>query len=124
MHLYNWKSTDKIFSAAYDTYCEFEYDEKTNQMNAVDKTRECFSASEKKEEESEKKEIVLSATVSCLIEPIESINLGFNSENLPKEVWNHAPKWNNGKCTICNYEFDPKVMENNKSLFDATFFMN
>jgi predicted Zn-ribbon and HTH transcriptional regulator len=36
----------------------------------------------------------------------------------------HAPLWQNNKCIICGYVYNPKNIKNDKKLFDDTYCMN
>ncbi|QKF94827.1 hypothetical protein QKU48_gp1369 [Fadolivirus algeromassiliense] len=44
MHQFHWEPTDMIYSGAYDTYCEFRYNEETDEMECIDKTDEIMNS--------------------------------------------------------------------------------
>lgn len=108
MHKFEWKHTDKIISGAYDSRYKFvpikENDGKI-EMNMV----EDYSWLEENNESSENNE-----------EPCQIYNFEMNKDKM-KQVQDHCPIWEDGKCKQCGYIYQsPK----NCNDFDSTYFMN
>ena len=111
MHQLHWESTDKISSACYDSYCEFEYYADENIMLCVDKTIEKLQSDdieELKEEETD----------------LPSKTYGFDTTLRENADINHVPDWNGNTCKHCGYQYDSTKLPEYENKFSDVFFMN
>jgi hypothetical protein len=117
MHRYGWDKMDKIISAAYDTYNEFNYSEQIDEMsyNTID-ISVLLSDNEEDEVDGDLPEKDIP----------EKICLGFNvDEHSEMNEHNHIPDWDEKKvCKKCKYKFDLLNIKNDSGKFNGVFYMN
>jgi hypothetical protein len=119
MHRYGWDKIDKIISAAYDTYNEFNYSEQSDIMvyNTIDIYVQLSNDEEDKEDKEDKEDGE---------DLPEKINLGFNvDKHSEMNEHDHIPDWDEKKmCKKCKYKFDQLNIKNDSGKFDGIFYMN
>lgn len=99
MHKFKWDLTDKIYSASYCDFYEFEYSKVANSMFAKDKYDYDFGKEDLDTE----------------------LRLNFIFEK--NQGSNHIPEWDGDICKKCNYKFDNESLKPSTN-FDGTFHMN
>jgi hypothetical protein len=133
MHRYNWSHTDKIVCGSYESHYRIEFtvagtDANGNAIIKKEVSRiECYCDEETENDKNND-------------ECCDCYNHGFfNSDKINIAEWkklgmgfdfgdynvaDHCPQWENGVCQICNYSFDPFIIQNDAKNFDGTFHFN
>lgn len=107
MHRYHWHVDDEILSGCYDSCNQFIYDKDFGTM--YPKCCNNFDTNDNIEENNIKEE------------KIKQIYLGFGG-NESENLASHAPIWKEGKCIVCNYQYDSKDIEIDEPKFDKVFY--
>jgi hypothetical protein len=129
MHRYGWDKMDKIISAAYDTYNEFNYSEQIDEMsyNTID-ISVLLSDNEEDGDLPEKDIPDQDIPEKDIPEKDipEKICLGFNvGEHSEVSEHDHIPDWDENKvCKKCKYKFDILNIKNDSGKFNGVFYMN
>ncbi|XWV26741.1 hypothetical protein QJ857_gp0313 [Tupanvirus soda lake] len=129
MHRYHWNIGDLIYSSSYCDYYEFEHDENTNTMKAVNKFDDATARlnnsvnKKRKNNDDNSKQIYLGYNGAHYDQDKIYENVR-NNTNIVDITSDHAPIWDGNKCVVCEYVFDEKYIDMDNKNFDPTFCMN